>query len=120
MSLEMRFDAFTFGSLRVDGVTYEKDLVIDHGRIRKRRKKASKQFRDAYGHTPLSLAEEIPWDCRRLVVGTGATGALPVMPEVLEEAARRRVELVAVPTPEALRLLARAPKGTNAVLHLTC
>ena len=44
---------------------------------------------DAYGHTPLSAAEDIPWQCRRLVIGTGADGALPVMKEVHEQARRR-------------------------------
>jgi len=75
----MRIDQFTFGSIRIDGVIYEHDVVIARGRVRKRKKKSSKPFRDAFGHTPLSVEEKIPWDCRRLVVGTGADGALPVM-----------------------------------------
>ena len=62
----MRFEAFSFGSIRIDGVTYEHDVVIDHGQVRKRKKKASKRFRDAFGHTPLSMEEDIPWKCRRL------------------------------------------------------
>lgn len=37
----MRFESFSFGSIRVDGVTYEHDLVIDRGEIRKRRKSPS-------------------------------------------------------------------------------
>src|SRR5689334_4557202 len=76
-----RFEKFSFGSIRIDGITYEHDVVIDRGNIRKRNKKPSKKFRDTYGHTPLSVDEEIPWKCERLVVGTG-TGALPVMDEV--------------------------------------
>jgi hypothetical protein len=86
----MRFEAFSFGSIRIDGVTHEHDVVIDHGHVRKRKKKLSKKFRDTFGHTPLSLEEEIPWGCRRLVIGTGA-GALPVMEEVQHEADRRKV-----------------------------
>jgi hypothetical protein len=27
----MRFDNFSFGTIRIDGVTYEKDVVIDRG-----------------------------------------------------------------------------------------
>ena len=56
----MRFEDFAFGSIRIDGVTHEHDVVIDHGDVRKRKKKASKEFRDAFGHTPLSVQEEIP------------------------------------------------------------
>jgi hypothetical protein len=116
----MRFEAFSFGALKIDGVTYEHDVVIDRGEIRKRRKKASKKFREEFGHTPLSAEEEIPWKCRRLVVGTGAHGALPVMEQVKREAARRGIELRILPTREALDLLSRQPDDTNAVLHVTC
>ena len=116
----MNIDRFTFGSIRIDGVTYEHDVVIARGRVHKRRKKSSKPFRDNFGHTPVSIEENIPWDCRRLVVGTGADGALPVMDEVKQEAVRREVELMTVPTREAIRALRAEPKDTNAILHVTC
>ena len=115
----MRFEGFTFGSIRIDGVTYEHDVVIDRGEVRKRKKKPSKKFRAELGHTPLSLEEKIPWQCRRLVVGTG-TGALPVMQEVKREAKRRRIELLILPTLRAIGVLERGPEDTNAVLHVTC
>jgi len=118
--MAMRIDLFTFGSVRIDGVVYENDVVIARGRVRKRKKKSSKPFRDVFGHTPVSIEENIPWDCRRLVVGTGVNGALPVMDEVKQEAARRGVELMTVPTGEAIRALQAEPKGTNAILHVTC
>ena len=60
----MRFEDFSFGSLQIDGVTYNYDVVIDRGEIRKRKKEPSKQFRDAFGHTPLSVGEKVPWKCR--------------------------------------------------------
>ena len=116
----MRLDQYEFGAIRIDGVTLTNDVVIDRGDVRKRKNKASKPFRDRFGHTPLSVEENIPWECRRLVVGTGAEGALPVMKEVEREAERRGVELLAMPTPEAVALLNRPAKRVNAVLHLTC
>jgi hypothetical protein len=117
---DVRFDSYSFGIIRIDGVTYDHDVVIDRGSIAKRQKKKSKPFRIAYGHTPLSAEEAIPWKCQRLVVGTGAGGALPIMEEVLREAERRGVEVVALPTEEALDLLLLSPPDTNAVLHITC
>jgi hypothetical protein len=113
------FEAFSFGSIRIDGTTYEHDVVIDRGEIRKRRKKPSKKFREQFGHTPLSVKEDIPWKCRRLVIGTGA-GALPVMEEVKDEARRREIELTIVPTVEAIKTLQENLADTNAILHLTC
>ena len=115
----MHFDKFSFGTLRIDGSTYEQDLVIDRGEIRKRRKAPSKRFRDEFGHTPLSIEEKIPWKCRRLVIGTGAYGRLPVMKEVKLEAERRRVELVIVPTSEAIRPMEKE-SAANTILHVTC
>ena len=115
----MRFEKFSFGSIRIDGITYERDVVIDRGAVRKRKKKPSKQYRDEYGHTPLSVEEKIPWKCKRLVIGTG-TGALPVMKEVKREATRRKVKLVILPTAKAIKKLREQPEGTNAILHLTC
>jgi hypothetical protein len=116
----VRFTGYSFGSVRVDGVTYDHDLIIDRGKIRKRKKAASRKFRDADGHTPLSAAEDIPWRCRRLVIGTGADGALPVMTQVRDEARRRKVDLVVLPTAQAIGMLSKAGQDTNAVLHLTC
>ncbi len=116
----MRFSGYSFGSVRVDGVTYDHDLIIDRGKIRKRNKGASRKYRGTYGHTPLSAAEDIPWKCRQLVIGTGAQGALPVMNEVREQARRRGVDLVILPTAQAIGVLTETTKDTNAILHLTC
>lgn len=115
----MRFQQFSFGSIRIDDVTYEHDVVIDRGNVRKRKKKPSKRFRDEFGHTPVSVEETIPWQCRRLIIGTGA-GALPVMDDVKREAKRRKVALLVVPTADAIGELKKDPRGTNAILHVTC
>ncbi|PYX12756.1 MAG: hypothetical protein DMG84_20925 [Acidobacteria bacterium] len=104
----MRFDKFSFGFLQIDGSTYEHDVVIDHGEIRKRKKR------------PLSVEEDIPWKCHRLVVGTGAYGKLPVMKEVRRKAERHKVKLVILPTIKAIKALQQGSEDTNAILHVTC
>ena len=83
-------------------------MVIDQGEVRKRVKKPSKKFREEFGHTPLSLEEEIPWACRRLVIGTG-TGALPIMEAVKDEAKRRKIRLLILPTMKAIEELKQHP-----------
>ena len=115
----MRFQKFSFGSIRIDGTTYEHDVVIDRGEVRKRKKKPSKTFRDTFGHTPISPKEAIPWKCRQLLIGTG-TGALPVMDEVKQEAKRRKIKLLVLPTRQAIQELKQEPAATNAILHVTC
>ncbi|MEJ2006852.1 MAG: hypothetical protein P8Z30_01640 [Acidobacteriota bacterium] len=116
----MHFEDFRFGSIQIDGFTYDHDIVIEGGEVRKRKKKPSKKFRDDYGHTPLSIDEEIPWKCRRLVIGTGIYGSLPVMKEVRIEAERRKIKLLILPTAEAIKTLEKDAGETNAILHVTC
>src|SRR5881296_2855627 len=60
-----------FGEIEVEGKRYTHDVVINEGKVRKRKKGPSKQFREKFGHTPLSAGEEIPWGGKRLIVGTG-------------------------------------------------
>ena len=78
-----------FGALEIEGRRYDHDVVIDQGRITRRRKAPSKAYRDRYGHTPLSNDEHLPWGGDTLIIGTGASGQLPIMDEVRSEAARR-------------------------------
>jgi hypothetical protein len=54
------------------------------------------------------------------VIGTGADGALPVMKQVHQEARRRKVDLVVLPTAQAIGVLTGTTRDTNAVPHVTC
>ena len=108
----------SFGSITIDGETYVKDVIIDNCSIRKRKKAESKKYIDRFGHTPLSPDENIPWNCKRLIVGTGHSSSLPVMNEVYNIAIRKNVELVIMSTPEAIKHI--NDSHTNLILHLTC
>ena len=112
-----------FGQIEVGGKRYDHDLVIAAGKIGKRKKKPSKQYRDRYGHTPLSADENIPWghEGQELIVGTGFYGSLPVMPEVEQEAKRRGITVHAMPTQAACGVLEEMDHDeVYAVLHVTC
>src|SRR6516165_1646580 len=117
----MRARLVKFGEIEVEGKRYTHDVVIDGGKVRKRKKGPSKQFHETSGPTPLSVGEEIPWGGKRLIIGTGAHGALPVMDEVLTEAKRRGIEVTSGPTSEICELLEEVKKGqAYAILHCTC
>jgi hypothetical protein len=117
----VKANLIAFGEIEIDGQRYTRDVIIDRGRISRRRKGPSKAFRGPFGHTPLSLAEAIPWGGHRLIVGTGADGRLPIAPDVRAEADRRGIEVAALPTADALRLLAgMKSEDVYAVLHVTC
>lgn len=110
-----------FGVVVIDGRRYDHDVVVEAGRVRARDKGPSRAYTDHFGHTPLSAAEDIPWSPPRLVIGTGAAGRLPVMPEVVAEAESRGIDVVALPTAEAGAWLAGVDAvEVFAVLHVTC
>lgn len=117
----MKCRLVSFGQIEIDGRRFDHDVVIERGRIRRRKKGPSKRQRAEYGHTPLTADEAIPWSAPLLIVGTGADGRLPITNELYREAAERRVEVVARPTAEACELLGAAdPKSVAAILHVTC
>ncbi len=110
-----------FGLIEIDGQRFEYDVVLERGVTRKRKKGPSKAYRERYGHTPLSADEAIPWSESVLIVGTGASGQMPIMPQLYEEARRRGVEVVAEPTEDACqRLRSIDRQEVSAVLHVTC
>ena len=94
----MKWGKCKLGSLKIDGEKHTRDVILDRGELRRR----------------------LPWECKRLVIGTGIFGNLPVMEEVKADAQKRGVELVVCPTPEAVQGLKDNPPDTNAILHVTC
>ena len=48
-----------FGEIEVEGKRYTHDVVIEGGKVRKRKKGPSKQFREKFGHTPLRRCREL-------------------------------------------------------------
>lgn len=110
-----------FGEIVVEGTHYPHDVVIEAGEVRPRDKGPSKRLKAQFGHTPLSAAETIPWSGGRLIIGSGYSGGLPILPELTDEARRRDVELVVAPTRQACEMLAGLSLAeVNAILHVTC
>lgn len=91
----MKMRMQTFGEIEVEGKRYDDDLVIEQGEIRKRGKKPSTAYRARFGDTPLSAEETIPWRGKRLFVGAGMYGKLPIMPELFAAAEEKAIEVVA-------------------------
>ncbi|MGD2043692.1 MAG: MTH938/NDUFAF3 family protein [Acidimicrobiia bacterium] len=110
-----------FGTIIVNGEKYEHDVILENGRVRARDKGPSRSLKSSHGHTPLSAREDIPWSTSKLVIGSGYSGRLPVLPEIEEEAQKRNIELTVMPTASAVETLNAAEEGSvNAVLHVTC
>src|SRR2546425_10239246 len=110
----MKCSLVSFGQIEIDGRRFDHDVVIEKGRIRRRKKGPSKKQRAAYGHTPLTPDEAVPWSAPLLIVGTGASGQLPITDELYRAAAKRRGEGGPPPPAPAAAALARAAPKTRA------
>jgi hypothetical protein len=114
----MKVNKISFGTIKIDGIEYNKDIIINKGTIENRKKKESKKYKKKFGHTPLSLKENIPWKAKTLIIGTGHSNALPVMDEVIKMARKKGVRLKMMSTKEAVNHI--NDSDTNLLLHLTC
>jgi len=110
-----------FGEIIIDGQRYDHDVVIEDGSVSERDKSPSRPLKSSLGHTPLSAKEALPWSRSRLIIGSGYSGRLPVLPEVEHGAEARGVDLVVLPTADAVCLLNDTDQTeVNAILHVTC
>ena len=110
-----------FGSITINGILYTKDVVIEKGVIRERKKGPSKYLREKYGHTPLTPSENIPWNCDTLVIGIGMSSRLPVIDQFKIMASDKGVILIILETPKAVEyFIENYGLRTNAIFHITC
>jgi len=110
-------DSFQFGQIVVDGKEYSSDIIIFFDRVkgdwwRKR------------GHELCleDIAEVIAENPEVLVVGTGASGLMKVLPDVNQAAQAQGIELIAEATDKACHTYNQFCRSRRAVaaLHLTC
>ena len=111
-----------FGWIKVNGVKYEKDIIIHtDGTITKREKKKSKDLKPKYGHTPLSereltfLEDEKP---EVVYIGTGHQGALPITPRA--QRILQKYETIIRPTPDTIVRMSQEHRKHTALIHITC
>ncbi len=113
----MRIDSYDFGHIVIDGVSYRQDLLIWPGKIKAewwRQRSHLLQVDD--------LSEALAAGPEVLVVGMGQPGHMQVDPALAAFLKERGIDLVAVPTKEACRLInsLAGKRRLAAALHLTC
>jgi hypothetical protein len=113
----MHIDAYHFGHIVIDGVAYDDDVILTPGGVRK-----GWWRKEGHEVSLFDLADLLDPPPARLIVGTGAHGQCRVLEEVETFCRRRGIEILALPTPEAVveyNSLADATT-TIAALHVTC
>jgi hypothetical protein len=112
-----KIDSYNFGQIVISGRKYTSDVIIFPDRVQ------GDWWRDESHELNLKdislVLREKP---EMLVVGTGASGLMRVLPEVEKEAEARNIQLIVQPSGEACETYNQLSQTQKviAALHLTC
>jgi hypothetical protein len=112
-----RIGSYSFGQIVINGKKYTSDVIIFPDRVQGdwwRDESHELNLKDISG-----IIDENP---EILLVGTGASGMMRVLPEVERKAEDRNIQLIVLPTNEACEIYNQLSPNNRVVaaLHLTC
>lgn len=115
--MSRRIEHYHFGRITFDGHRHTQDLIILPERVI-----ANWWRKEGHALHPEDLADVLEAAPETLIVGTGAHGMMEVLQETRRALEQAGIQLVAVPTAQAVdtynELLKKEPVA--AALHLTC
>ncbi len=120
--MKPKIDQTKFGSITIDGETYETDVLIRlNGKVKKRKKKLS---REVYGTSHIvSLAEaEFVYEAgaENIIIGTGQSGMVKLSDEAAEFFRQKECRPALFSTPEAIHVWNETKGRTIGLFHITC
>jgi hypothetical protein len=118
----MRIDKTKFGSITIAGKTYEHDVVVRlSDNVVKRKKKLSKRL---YGTSHTVSEDEARFvfekGCKELIFGTGQYGNAALSPEAAAFLKKKGCNVIAKPTPKAIKIFNLTRKPKVGLFHVTC
>jgi hypothetical protein len=120
--MNMIIETTAFGSITIDGETFDHDVLIRlSGKVKKRKKKLSKQV---YGtsHTLSAAEAEYVYEsgCETLIVGSGQYGVLTLSDEAAAFFEKQGCEVILQPTPDAIKTFNQMAGPKIGLFHVTC
>jgi hypothetical protein len=119
---KMAIEDTKFGSITIDGKTYEHDVILRlSGKVEKRQKKLSKEM---YGTSHIISKAEAKFvfedGCDVLIVGAGQEGNVRLSPEANDYFNKKGCKVLLQPTPEAIRSFNQSHDKKIGLMHVTC
>ena len=111
-----------FGSIQIEGITFNHDVIIGlDGVVKKRKKKLSKAI---YGTSHKVSLDEARYVCetgvRQLIIGCGQYGALYLSHKAELFFQEKSIKVEIYPTPEAIQIWNNTEGKTIGLFHVTC
>ena len=118
----MKIDGTTFGTITIDGRTYDHDVVIRlSGEIAKRKKKLSKRL---YGTSHVLSKDEAKFllekGSEEIIIGSGQMGNVHLSPEAAAYFEKHGCKVLLEPTAEAIGMFNRSRGKKIGLFHVTC
>ena len=120
--MHARINKTSFGSITVDGVSYDYDIIITmEGIVKKRKKKLSKAV---YGTSHTISLDEIRYTYQDksdgIIIGSGQYGAAQLSYEASEFLRSKECRAALKPTPEAIQDWNNTVGKWIGLFHITC
>jgi hypothetical protein len=120
--MKPNIDQTSFGSITIEGTTFENDVLIRlNGEVEKRKKKLSKAI---YGTSHMLSLDEAKYvyekGSKRLIIGSGQAGNVELSEEAADYFKRKECQVDLWPTPEAIRAWNGAKGPVIGLFHVTC
>lgn len=118
----MKIESTTFGTITIDGKTYNHDVVVRlSGKVVKRKKRLSKKY---YGTSHVLSKDEAKFifekGCEQLVLGSGQMGNVHLSPEAEAYFAKKGCKVLLEPTPVAISVFNNSQTKKIGLFHVTC
>lgn len=118
----MRITETTLGTITVDGVVYDHDVILRRsGEVIKRKKMLSKRI---HGTSHIISEDEADFlfedGCTKVIIGTGQSGRVELSPEAELFFRRRGCAVFSAPTPLAIEAYNTEAGEKIALFHVTC
>lgn len=120
--MTLHIDSTRFGSITINGKTFDHDVVIRlSGEIIKRKKKLSKRVTGTSHMVSAAEAEYVyETGCKTVIVGSGQQGVLRLSDEALAVFRHQDCEVIVQPTPDAVQRFNATAGPKIGLFHVTC
>jgi len=117
----MKIEEYSFGTIRINGNVYSKDLWLINGKIDKRDKSIAKdKFGASHKICVKELKKIVTKKTKRVIIGSGASGLVTLTEKASKFLDDKDIKLEIYKTSDLILKKIKICEDDSAIIHLTC